>query len=250
EHEVADLDAQVTAVKLQNDNLVGQVLHELEISSAGLQEKIVAYEGFVSQLEEFQDEKLEELLTYGMGLTVAKCLNSNKYLLALGVAISKAIEKGMQEGLSVGITHGEEGRQLADVAAYNPSAEADYLSALQHLQNCVIGASALSLSLEVSHSRVKKMRENTATHVSTLRGVFVPLSEPLSAAALEGMEGTSGSTPDAAATLSTTFIFTSTILPISTDDYEVAHVDGQGGASVGDETAAVDDMNLFVSMQN
>nr|GEX28677.1 hypothetical protein [Tanacetum cinerariifolium] len=338
EHEVADLDAQVTAVKLQNDNLVGQV-HELEISSAGLQEKVAAYEGFVSQLEKFQDEKLEEvnekfdnlcadfvemalhleekfyphllttisgrrwLLTYGMGLAVAKCLNSTEYLSALGSAISNAIEKGMQEGLSARITHGAEGRQLTDVAAYNPSAKADYLSALHHLQNVnfsliaelksnkdasvdtimnllrlddvlaeilgltesqphvnqlmvpihhypdqrVVGASALSISLEVSHSRVKKMRENIVNHVSALRGVFVLLSEPLSVAALEGMKGTSGSTHDAAATLSTTFVSASTIPPISTDDYEVAHADGQGGASVGDETAVVDDMTLFVS---
>nr|GEV62924.1 hypothetical protein [Tanacetum cinerariifolium] len=338
EQEVADLDAQVTSVKLQNDNLVGQV-HELEISSAGLQEKIAAYEGFVSQLEKFQDEKLEEvnekfdklcadfvemalhleekfyphllttifgrrwLLTYGMGLAIAKCLNSTEYLSALGFAISKAIEKGMQEGLSAGITHGAEGRKLVDVAAYNPSAEADYLSALHHLQNVnfslitelksnkdasvdtimnllrlddilverlgltesqphvdqlmvpihhspdqrVVGAFALSFSLEVSNSRVKKMRENIANHVSAFRDVFVPLSEPMSAVALEGMEGTSGSTPDATATLSTTFVSASTTLPISTDDYEVAHADGQGGVGVGDETATVDDMNLFVS---
>nr|GEV70028.1 transposase (putative), gypsy type [Tanacetum cinerariifolium] len=338
EHKVADLDAQVTAVKLQNDNLVGQV-HELEVSSVGLQEKIAAYEGFVSQLEKFQDEKLEEvnekfdklcadfvdmalhleekfylhllttiserwwLLTYGMGLAVAKCLNSTEYLSALRAAISKAVEKGMQKGLSGGITHGAEGRKLADVAAYNLSAKADYLSALQHLQNVnfpliaklksnkdasvdtimnllclddvlaerlgltesqphvnqlmvpihhspdqrVVGASALSLSLEVSHSRVKKMRENIANHVLALRGVFVPLSEPLSAVALEGMEGTSSSTHDAASTLSITFVFASTIPPISTNDYEVAHADGQGGASVGDETATVDDINLFVS---
>nr|GEW71048.1 putative WD40/YVTN repeat-like-containing domain-containing protein [Tanacetum cinerariifolium] len=337
EHEVADLDAQVTAVKLQNDNLVGQV-HELEISFVGLQEKVAAYEGFISQLEKFQDEKLEEvnekfdklcvdfvemaphleekfyphllttisgrrwLLTYDMELAVAKCLNSTEYLSALGAAISKAVEKGMQEGLSAGITHGAEGRQLADVAAYNPSAEADYLSALQHLrsvnfsliselksnkdacvdtvmilprlddvlterlgltksQPCVdqlmvpihhspdqrvVGASALTFSLEVSNSRVKKMRENIANHVSALHGVFVPLSEPLSAAALEGMEGTFGSTPDVAATLSTTLVSTSTIPPISTDDYKVAYAKCQGGARVDNETATDDDINLFV----
>nr|GEZ14682.1 transposase (putative), gypsy type [Tanacetum cinerariifolium] len=117
EQEVTDLDAQVTAVKLQNDNLVG------------LQEKVAAYEGFVSQLEKFQDEKLEEvnekfdklcvdfvdmalhleekfyphllntisghrwLLTYGMELAVVKCLNLTEYLLALGAAISKDVEK-------------------------------------------------------------------------------------------------------------------------------------------------------------
>nr|GEV24700.1 putative reverse transcriptase domain-containing protein [Tanacetum cinerariifolium] len=56
------------------------------------------------------------------------------------------------------------------------------------------------------------------------------------------MKGASGSTPDVAATLSTTV---STIPPISTDDYEVAHTEGQGGARVDDETAADDDINLF-----
>nr|GEW15831.1 hypothetical protein [Tanacetum cinerariifolium] len=111
----------------------------------------------------------------------------------------------------------------------------------------VVGASALTFSLEVSNFRVKKMRENIANHVSALRGVFVPLSEPLSAAALEGMEGTSGSTPDVAATLSTTLVSASTIPPISTDDYEVAHVKSQGGSRVDDETATDDDMDLFIS---
>nr|GEV05900.1 hypothetical protein [Tanacetum cinerariifolium] len=277
EQEVADLDAQVTAVKLQNDNLADQV---------------ATYEDFIGQLEKFQDKKLEEvnekfdkvyadfvdialhieenfyphllttisghqwLLTYSMELAVVKCLNSTEYLSALGAVISKVVEKGMQEGISIGITHGAEGRKLADVAAYNPSAEADYLSDLQRLQNVnfsliaklksnkdaiidtimnllrlddrVVGAFALSLSLEVSHSWVKKMRENIAKHVSALRGVFVPLSEPLFATALEGMEGNSGSTHDTTTTLSTTFVFASTGLPISTDDYEVAHADGQG----------------------
>nr|GFA67163.1 hypothetical protein [Tanacetum cinerariifolium] len=279
EQEVADLDAQATAV------------HELEISFAGLQEKVATYEDFIGQLKKFQDKKIEEvnekfdklcadfvdmglhlkekfyphllttifgrrwLLTYGMELDVIKCLNSIEYLSALGAAISKVVEKGMQEGLSAGITHGAEGRKLADVASYNPFVKANYLSALQRLQNvnfsliaelksnkdanlmvpihhspdqCIIGASALSLSLDVSHSWIKKMRENIAKHVSALRGVFVPLSEPLSFAALEGTEGTSGSTHDTTTILSTTFVSASTIPPISTDDDKVAHADGQG----------------------
>ncbi|GKE27494.1 hypothetical protein Tco_1442878, partial [Tanacetum coccineum] len=58
EQEVADLDAVVTSVKLQNDNLVDQV-HKLEASSAGLQEKVTAYENFIDQLEKFQDERME-----------------------------------------------------------------------------------------------------------------------------------------------------------------------------------------------
>nr|GEX37410.1 transposase (putative), gypsy type [Tanacetum cinerariifolium] len=262
EQEVAALDAQVTAVKLQNDNLVGQV-HELEISSAGLQEKVVAYEGFVSQLEKLHDEKLEEvnekfdklcadfidmalhleekfyphllttisgrrwLLTYGMGLAVVKWLNSTEYLSALGAAISKAVEKGMQEGLSAGITHGAKGRQLADVAAYNPSTEADYLSALQHLHN-------------VNFSLIAELKSNKDASVDTIMNLL-RLDDVL--AERLGMEGTFGSTYDA----TTTFVSASTIPPISTDDYEVAHADGQGGAGVDDETAVVDDMNLFVS---
>nr|GEW48064.1 hypothetical protein [Tanacetum cinerariifolium] len=309
EHEVADLDAQVTAVKLQNDNLVGQD-EKLEEVNEKFDKLCADFVEMALHLEEkFYPHLLTTisgrrwLLTHGMRLAIAKCLYSTKYLSALGAAIGKAIEKGMQEGLSAEITHGAKGRQLADVAAYNPSAEADYLFALHRLQNVnfsliaelksnkdasvdtitnllrlddilterlgltesqhlvdqlmvhihhcsdqrIVGASALSFSLKVSNSQVKKIRENIPNHVSALRGAFVPLFEPLSAVALEGIEGTYGSTHDAAATLSTTFVFASTTPPISTNDYEVAHADGQVGASVGDETAAVDDINLFVS---
>nr|GEX46486.1 hypothetical protein [Tanacetum cinerariifolium] len=274
EQEVADLDAQV---------------HEMKISSAGLQEKVAAYKGFVSQLEKFQDEKLEEvnekfdklcadfvdmalhleekfyphllttifgrrwLLTYGMELAIVKCLNSTKYLSALGAAISKAVEKGMEGGLSARITHGAKGRQLADVVAYNPSTEADYLSSLQHLKNA-------------NFSLIAELKSNKDASVDTIMNLFhlddvlaerlgltesqpyvnqlmVPIHysldqrvvgasalslslEPLSATALEGMEGTSSSTHDATTTLSTTSVSTSIVPPISTDDYEVAHADG------------------------
>ncbi|GKG30080.1 hypothetical protein Tco_0419978, partial [Tanacetum coccineum] len=75
------------------------------------------------------------LLTQGMKLVIIKCLHSSEYLYALGTAIGKAIDKGMQDGLSAGITHGKEGRVLMDVAAHNLSAEVDYISTLQRLQN-------------------------------------------------------------------------------------------------------------------
>ncbi|GKC14167.1 hypothetical protein Tco_1010949 [Tanacetum coccineum] len=58
EQEVADLDAVVTSVKSQNDNLVDQV-HKLETSSAMLQEKVTVYEDCMSQLEKFHDERME-----------------------------------------------------------------------------------------------------------------------------------------------------------------------------------------------
>ncbi|GJY51442.1 hypothetical protein Tco_0442289 [Tanacetum coccineum] len=339
EQEAADSDAMVTTVKLQNDKLADQV-RELETSSAGLQEKVAVYENCMSQLEKFQDEQmavvhekfnkldadfietclhLEEkfyphllttivgrrwLLTYGMKLAVFKCLNSPEYLSALGAAISKAIEKGMQDGLAAGITHGQEGRVLADVAAFNPSAEDDFTSALQEVQNVnfsllaelqsnkdasvetvmdllrldealaerlglndsqphvdqlmvhvhhspdqtVIGARALSLSLDVSHGRVQRIRENIANNRSALRDVFVSFSEPLSAAALEGTAGTSSVAPDITTALSVTLASASTIPPISMDDYEIAHAEDHGNAGADvDPFPNVDEAELIIS---
>ncbi|GJY86660.1 hypothetical protein Tco_0500686 [Tanacetum coccineum] len=101
DHELKDVDATVRA---------------LEISSFGLQKKVTLSENFIGQLESFQDDRMK-MASY------------------LRAAISKDIKKGMQDGLSVGITHGKEGRSLMDVAAYNPSAEVDYVSALQALQS-------------------------------------------------------------------------------------------------------------------
>ncbi|GKB41441.1 hypothetical protein Tco_0886383 [Tanacetum coccineum] len=290
EQEAADLDAMVTSVKSQNDKLV----HEPETSSAGLQEKVAAYENCMSKLEEFRDEQirvmndkfeklyvdfvemalhLEEkfyphllttiagrrwLLTYSVKLAIVKCLHSPEYLSALGAAISRAIEKDMQDGLAAGITHGQEGRILTDIAAFNPFAKSDYISALQEFQDVnfslladrklgldelqphvdqllvpihhspdrtVIGATSLLFSLDVSRNRVQKIKNNIANHRSALRDVFVPLVEPLSSAALEGMESTSGTAHETTTALSVTFASASSIPPISTDNYDV-HADG------------------------
>ncbi|GKA91339.1 hypothetical protein Tco_0813209 [Tanacetum coccineum] len=142
EQEVADLDALVTSVKSQNDNLVGQV-HGLETSSARLQEKVTVYVNCMGQLERFQDERM-------------KVVNDKFDKLE---AISKAIEKGMQDGLAAGITHGQEGRVLTDVAAYNPSAEVDYVSALQQLQN-------------VNFSLLAELKSNMDASVKTLMNIL------------------------------------------------------------------------------
>nr|GEW56846.1 hypothetical protein [Tanacetum cinerariifolium] len=251
-------------------------VHKLKVSAAGLQEKVTVYEHCMSQLEKFQDEKLEEvnekfdklcvdffemalhleekfyphllttisgrrcLLTHSMELAIVKCFNSTEYMSVLEAAITKAVEKGMLEGLSAGITHGAKGRKLADL-----------MVPIHHSSNQrVIGAFALSLSLDVSHSRVRRIRENIANHVSALHGVFVPLFEPLSIAALEGTKGTFGSAHNTTTALSVTFVSASTILPNSTDDYEVAHADGQEGAGVGGEAVADENIDPFPDVSN
>nr|GEW56374.1 putative transposase (putative), gypsy type [Tanacetum cinerariifolium] len=225
EQEVADLNAVVTSVKLQNDNLVDQV-HRLEASSVKLQKKVTTFENCLSQLEKLQDDQIREmndkfdkldtdlvemalqleerfyphllttisgrrwLLTHGLELAIAKCLNSTEYLSTFGVAIGKAVKKGMQDELSTEITHGVEGRVLTDVVAYNPSTEADYLSALQHLQSVNFSliaelksnkdASIDTIMNLLPFSRVRRIKENISKHRSALRDVFVSLSEPLS----------------------------------------------------------------------
>ncbi|GKE72362.1 hypothetical protein Tco_1534403 [Tanacetum coccineum] len=246
------------------------------------------------------------LLTHGMKLAITKCMNSLEYLSVLGTTISKAIEKGMHDGLSAGITHGKEGRALIDVAAYNPSVEADYISALQQLQHVnfslfaelrsnkdasiedlmnilrledvlaeklglgelqphvdqlmvpihhspdknVIGATALSLALDVSNIRVQKIRDNIANYRSALRDVFFPLAEPLSVVALEGIQGTSDAVTSAATTMAlfTTLVSTSIVNPISIDDYEVVEADDQVVAGVNDASFPnMDDVDLHIS---
>ncbi|GKE33546.1 hypothetical protein Tco_1452868, partial [Tanacetum coccineum] len=241
-----DLDMKVTDLTASVAVREREV-HELEASSAGLQEKVIVYEKMALHLEEKLYSHLlttisdrRWLLTHGMELAISKCLNSIEYLSALGAAIGKAVEKGMQDGLSAGIIHGTEGRYFSNVDAYNPSAEADYISALQRLQSVnfsllaelksnkdasidtlinilrledtlaerlgltglqphvdqlmvpihhsldqvVVGASALSLSLDVSSSCIRKIKENIANHRSTLCDVFFPLAKPLSVIAL------------------------------------------------------------------
>ncbi|GKA83264.1 hypothetical protein Tco_0804859 [Tanacetum coccineum] len=309
EREVADLDT---------------LVHEMEVSSSRLQDKVTVYEDCMGQLEKFQDDRMKEvndkfdklyadfikmalhleerfyphplttisgrrwLLTQGVELVITKCLNSPEYLSALGAAIGKAIKKGMQDGLSSRITHGKEGRVLRNVPAYNPSTEVDYIFALQQPQNVnfpllaelksnkdasieammnvlrleepladklglnelepyvdqlmvpihhlpdkvVIGATALSLALDVSSIHVRKIKENIANQRSVLHDVFVPLFEPLYIVVLTGTEGTSDIVPattDTTTALSTTFTSANTITPISVDDYEVMGTDDQPG---------------------
>nr|GEX45016.1 hypothetical protein [Tanacetum cinerariifolium] len=113
----------------------------------------------------------------------------------------------------------------------------------------VIGATALSLTLDASSSRVWNIRENIANHISVLRDAFVLLAEPFSTAALTGMKGTSDGVPATAITtaLSTTLALTSIVNPISIDDYEFVDTDDH---AVADGDAAsfpnVDDAELRI----
>nr|GEY42240.1 putative transposase (putative), gypsy type [Tanacetum cinerariifolium] len=313
-----------------------------EVSSSELKEKLSNYENLTERLEEFQDAllkvvndkfdklyddfvevtlHLEErfylhllttivgrkwLLTHGMELAISKCLNSPEYLSALGTTVSKAIEKGMQDGLVARIIHSREGRVLTDVAAHNPAAKADYVSALQQLQSVnfsllaelkankdasievvmnilcleehlaaslglnelqphvdplmvpiyhsldktIVGASALSLALDVSDARVRRIRENIMSHMSLFQDVFVSLAEPLFAAALTDMEGTSSAAPatvDLTTALSVTLASAGTVTSFFVDDYGVIGTDDQSAVN---ESVVDKDANPFPNVDN
>ncbi|GJX87494.1 hypothetical protein Tco_0339508 [Tanacetum coccineum] len=218
--ELSDLGASSSSLKSQNQSLLDQV-HKLEVSSADLRVKLETYEGSLAQLEEFQDNlmgplrtRLAEIdadFTHWL-LACIKCLNSNKYMEALGHAFGRAIEKGMQKGLAAGIEHGQAGRCLTDLEAYIPSAEDDFNSAIRDLHDTVaetlgmtdlqpdvnqlmvpvhdkrdrvvIGSQALSIALDVCRGRVKKMERNLIERLPFLKDVFVSIENPLSAEAL------------------------------------------------------------------
>nr|GEX73750.1 hypothetical protein [Tanacetum cinerariifolium] len=60
------------------------------------------------------------IISCGFRLAVMKCLQSSKYVAALGTAIGLAIDKGIQTELVTGIDHGKARRGLAEVTAYDP----------------------------------------------------------------------------------------------------------------------------------
>nr|GFA52996.1 hypothetical protein [Tanacetum cinerariifolium]GFA54311.1 hypothetical protein [Tanacetum cinerariifolium] len=219
------------------------------------------------------------LLTHGMELAIAKCLNSPEYLSALGTTVSKAIKKGMQDGLVARIILGREGRVLTDVAAHNPAVKADYVSALQQLQSVNFSLLAeLKANKDASIKvvlNILRLEEHLAVslglnelrpHVDPLmvpihhsldklslvsfQDVFVSLAEPLSAAALTGMEGTSSAAPatvDLTTALSVTLASAGTVTSFFVDDYGVMGTDDQSAVN---ESVVDKDANPFPNVDN
>nr|GEZ82295.1 hypothetical protein [Tanacetum cinerariifolium] len=217
------------------------------------------------------------LLTHGMELAITKCINFPEYLFAFGIVVSKAIKKGMQDGLAAGIIHGREGHVLTDLKANKDArikAVMNILCLEEHLaarlglnesqphadqlmvpiyyspDKTVVGASALSLALDVSDARVRRIRENIMSHMSLFQDVFVPLAEPLSVVALTGMKGTSSAllaTADLATALSVTLAFAGIVTPLFIDDYRVMGTDDQSAVN---ESVIDEDANPFPNIDD
>ncbi|GJT94994.1 hypothetical protein Tco_1090512 [Tanacetum coccineum] len=236
EQEAADSVALVIAVY---DDKIKEVNDKLEKLDADVVAMVLHVE------EKFYPHLLNTisgcrwLLTHGMELAIAKCLNSTEYLSALGAAIGKAVENACWKALS-GLKS-------------NKDASTETIMNLLRLEDHL----ADRLGLTASQPRANSLRfsDTSFSGSSSLRNIFIPLSEPLSVTDLTGTEGTSTIVvvPTGTTTaLSITFASASVVRLISTDDYEVVQVDSQRGGGTEDQIGgnnvdpfpSVDDVDL------
>nr|GEU42221.1 hypothetical protein [Tanacetum cinerariifolium] len=71
----------------------------------------------------------------GLRLAVMKCGESLELRQAFADAVSVGIAKGLSEGLRHGLEHGQAQRSLESIEAYDPKAEAKFVTALQALKD-------------------------------------------------------------------------------------------------------------------
>nr|GEW79822.1 hypothetical protein [Tanacetum cinerariifolium] len=232
------LVAEKNSLDGKSDGLVDQV-HALKTTCFGVHERLFGYDNLTDRLEEFQDAQLKVVNDkvapdLWPKARTHQMLNSSEYLTALGAIINHAIEKGMQDGLAVRIDHDREGRSpFADAPGMGDlQPDIEQLKVPIHMtkDQVVFWETSLSFSLSVSHSRVEQIRANIVAERSSLLDVWTPLSEPLFVQNLIGEASTSASVHAATVTttaLSTTFASATSIPPITIDDYEIVHANGQ-----------------------
>nr|GEY64600.1 hypothetical protein [Tanacetum cinerariifolium] len=216
------LCAKALKFKVVKRSLLGEV-YELEVSFAVLREKLSVYENYTLPLERL----LVKLLRVGLQDGLATGITHDKegrvqvdvdaynpstevdYVFALqklqSVNFSLLAELKLNKDSSVetlmNILRLEE--TLAKRLGLNESqSHVDQLMVpIHHSPNqTIVGVTALSLSLEVSYARVQNIRENIANYRSAIRDIFIPLAEPLSTVALEGIRVTFDTVPTTADT--------------------------------------------------
>ncbi|GJS63312.1 hypothetical protein Tco_0677876 [Tanacetum coccineum] len=140
-----ELSIKAASLESEKDNLIGLV-STIEGTCSRLRDEVSGINadlmGMALHLhEEFYPRFLTTItgrrciLSRGLKLVVIKCLQLPEYLAALRGSIGCAIDKGIKDGLAANIDHGKVGRGLAEVVAYNLSAEANYVAAVSALRD-------------------------------------------------------------------------------------------------------------------
>ncbi|GJV62789.1 hypothetical protein Tco_1473617, partial [Tanacetum coccineum] len=274
-----DLSIKASTLECEKDKLVDQV-SELEATCSGLRDEVAGYKLFKEQVEAVQDEQVKALsdcvahidsdlmdmalhmdeefyprylttivgrrwiLSRGLKLVIMKCLQSSECLVALGGALGCAIDKGMQDGLKASVDHERAWRGLNVIAAYDPSAKANFFFAVDALRAVNFPllaqlesqkdasmadifdllrsegpavetpeASQLQPSFEQLMVPIHRLKGDVAACRLSVTDAMVPLLEPLSVRSLTG-EASTSMVPSTTVTtaLLTTFVQASTIL--------------------------------------
>nr|GEW12094.1 hypothetical protein [Tanacetum cinerariifolium] len=212
--ELASSNAQIAKITQDLSNL--QLSYdELSIKASSLEsdkdkliDQVSKPEGTCSEL---RDEVSEVNPQPRLKLVIKKCLQSLEYLDALGGAIGHAIDKGMQDGLAVGIDHEKAGQGLAEVVAYNPITEANYVAAV--LQPRLQKANQLQPSPEQLMLPIHHPKDQVVIRETSLLLLAENLIGEASASGVLVLATTT--------TLSTTFVQDITVPLVSVADYEV-----------------------------
>ncbi|GJX20233.1 hypothetical protein Tco_0222910 [Tanacetum coccineum] len=256
---VTKLEASAVGKEHELTNL-NALVRELDISSSELQEKVIVYENCMDQLEKFQydrmkvvNDKFDKLYTDFVEMAVHLEEKFYPYLLTT-ISGRRRYIAGIVP--SAGI---HPGRVLIDVAAHNPSAEVDYTSALQQLQNVNfsllaklksnkdanvktvidilrlegllaerLGLNELQPNVDQLMVLIHRSSDKVVLGATALSLALDVSTKPFFAMVLTSTEGTShivSATANTTTTLSKTFASTSSIAPISVDDYEVVGAD-------------------------
>ncbi|GJX59443.1 hypothetical protein Tco_0290833 [Tanacetum coccineum] len=232
-----ELNSKVASLESKRDNLVNQAM-ALGNRVAELDAQLLEMAAHLE--EEFYPRFLTAIsgrrwiLTHGLKLVLFKCLQSTEYLLLLGEAIGCAVNKGMHDGLAAGIDHGKAGRDFSVIEAYDPSAEAKYVDAVNALRTVDFSllselrfkkdASMDSLYLEGPFAEIPRA-EDLQPSLEQLMFLIYRTEDyvPLPSKSLIG-EASTSTAPTAAGpitTLSMTFASSGVVPPLSISDYYV-----------------------------
>ncbi|GKA37171.1 hypothetical protein Tco_0723736 [Tanacetum coccineum] len=110
-----ELSVKDASLESEKDKLAVQV-STLEAICSGVRDEVSGLESELMEMALHMDEEFYP-----------------RYLTTIAGRRS-CIDKGMQDGLTADIDHGKVGRGLVDVAAYNPSSKANYVSTINALR--------------------------------------------------------------------------------------------------------------------
>ncbi|GJX29572.1 hypothetical protein Tco_0237651 [Tanacetum coccineum] len=253
-----ELSIKDASLESEKDKLIDQVFM-LETTCSELRDEVSGYKLFKEQIEAVHDEQVKVLSYKVAGLDadlmgMALHLDEEFYprFLTTIAGLRWILGRGLKLVVmkSAGIDYGKAGKGLANVAAYDPSTEAHFVSAMNALRvvdfplfaqlafkkdasiTDIIGLLNLegpaaetpeAEQLQPSPEQIMLHIHHVASQRLSISEAMIPLIEPLSAENLVG-EASSSGVPALITTtaLSTTFVQTGSVPPVSVADYEVS----------------------------